>query len=555
MSNGGTKKFQIKLGPKISFVLSLGIIVGLSILVAAQSFNIRQSLFDYSAIKNEHLTHSLASKVAGGVQWKKPKIIEKAYAEFASDPDAGMAALVTFSNRNKILTEYQSDTFIPYDLRDAIERGGEAVQNEETVVFREPDHLVVIAPVISTHKKRKHVGTIAVAWSNERLDNAIEDMIFFGIIVSAIILLSLVVMLYFILFGLVSRPLNSITNTTIDLVNGNLEIDVPALNRRDEVGSLARCIQVFKETSIEMKRLKYEQENAEKLENARRLEQERIEARNALADRFENSVLGMVNTVLNAIQDIRQISETLSSTANSASDQAVNVSAVAERASHNVQSVSQSTQTLFSSVDAINQQVTNASAAARQAVEQVTETNKTVASLSHTSEKIVAVVGLIQEIAEKTNLLALNATIESARAGEAGKGFAVVASEVKNLANQTKDATEDIREQIEDIRKVSVKTVSVVKEISETIDNLHASNTIVSDSVKEQTQSIESIAESAGQAGSDTEEVSTNFKMLSEISKETDALSQQLLTQSGQMNSSSLSLQKTIGEFLQEIRA
>ena len=75
-----------------------------------------------------------------------------------NDPDAGMSAIVTFSNRNKILTEYQSDTFIPYDLRDAIERGGEAVQNEETVVFRE-HHLVVIAPQ-STHKKRKHVGTI-----------------------------------------------------------------------------------------------------------------------------------------------------------------------------------------------------------------------------------------------------------------------------------------------------------------------------------------------------------------------------------------------------------
>ena len=377
----------------------------------------------FSAIKNKHLTLLLATEVSGGVQWKKPKIVAAGYAEFANDPDSGMANLMTFTNRGKILTEYNSETYLSRDLSNAIEEAGEALQAEETVLIREKDHLIVITPVISTKKKRKNVGTLAVAWSNDRLDLAITDMVTFWD------------------NGVGRRPCHAYSYLTIDftktgfqtaeydyeaqpsLVEGNLEIDVPATQRNDEVGALAQCIQIFKDNSIEMEKLKAEQQGMEELENQRRLEEERIATQNLLAQSFENSVLGTVRSVTNAINDIRQTSETLASAANSASDQAVSVSSSAERASINVQSVSDATQELFSAVDSINKQVESATKTAQKAVAQVADTNKTVASLSESSDKIGAVVNLIKEIAEQTNLLALNATIEAARAGDSGKGF------------------------------------------------------------------------------------------------------------------------------------
>ena len=548
------KRRQVRLGTKISLLLSLGIMLGLTVLIIAQSMNINQSLLEFSAIKNKHLTLLLATEVSGGVQWKKPKIVAAGYAEFANDPDSGMATLVTFTNRGKILTEYNSETYLSRDLSNAIEEAGEALQAEETVLIREKDHLIVITPVISTKKKRKNVGTLAVAWSNDRLNLAITDMVTFGIIVSAIVLVGLILTLLLILQRLVSKPLNMITSATTSLVEGNLEIDVPATQRRDEVGALAKCIQIFKENSIEMRKLKAEQQGLEEIENQRRREEERISTQNLLAKSFENSVLGTVKSVTHSIDDIRQTSENLASAANLASDQAVSVSSSAERASTNVQSVSEASQELFTAVDSINKQVETATKTAQKAVAQVSDTNKTVASLSESSDKIGAVVNLIKEIADQTNLLALNATIEAARAGDAGKGFAVVASEVKSLANQTSMATEEIQKQITNIQHVSISTASAMNDISQTVEKLSTSNMAVSSSVNQQIISIEAIAKNAQDAGTETMRVSENIKILSETSQKTGEASNNLLNQSSLLNDSSNELQQTVDNFVTEIR-
>lgn len=552
----GEKRRQVRLGTKISLLLSLGIIVGLTVLVIAQSIKMNQSLLEFSAIKNKHLTLLLATsrEVSGGVQWKKPEIVAGGYAEFANDPDSDMATLMTFTNRGKILTEYNSENYPSRDLSNAIEEAGEALQDEETVLIREKDHLIVITPVITTRKKRINVGTLAIAWSNDRLNLATTDMVTFGTIVSAIVLVGLILTLLLILQRLVSKPLKIITSATTDLVKGNLEIEVPATQRNDEVGDLAQCIQIFKDKSIEMEKLKVERQGMEKLENQRRLEEEKIATQNLLAKSFENSVLGTVKSVTHSIDDIRQTSENLASAANSASDQAVSVSSSAERASTNVQSVSEAAQELFTAVDSINKQVETAAKTAQTAVAQVSDTNKTVASLSESSDKIGAVVNLIKEIADQTNLLALNATIEAARAGDAGKGFAVVASEVKSLANQTSMATEEIQKQITNIQHVSISTASAMNDISQTVEKLSNSNMAVSSSVNQQIISIEAIAKNAQDAGTETTRVSENIKILSETSQKTGEASNNLLNQSSLLNDSSNELHQTVDNFVAEIR-
>ena len=348
----------------------------------------------------------------------------------------------------------------------------------------------------------------------------------------------------------VVRPLNRLTSEMTTIAGGDLTVDIQGTERKDEIGLLARALQVFKINGLDMRRLQDERD-----EQKRQAEAERRAAMLALADRFDANVQGVVQAVALAARRLQTNAQTMTGVAEQTTEQASSVAVATEQASANVATVAAASEELGSSIGEIGRQVNGAATIARDAVAEGERTNALVERLVQAAQKIGDVVSLIQDIASQTNLLALNATIEAARAGEAGKGFAVVAQEVKALATQTAQATEEIASQITEIQAVTDGTVTAIRTIGRTITDVDSIAGAIAAAVEEQTAATHEIGRNIQQAAQGTRHVSGNISGVSQAAGDVRQAAAEVLEAANSLSRDSDLLRDQIQGFIAQVRA
>jgi methyl-accepting chemotaxis protein len=334
------------------------------------------------------------------------------------------------------------------------------------------------------------------------------------------------------------------------LASGRLDVEVPGIGRGDEVGEMAKAVEVFKSNAVARQALEVEQREA-----ATRTAANRKSDMNKMANDFEAAVGQIVEAVSSASDLLEASAGTLTATAERAQDVTTRVAEASGEASSNVQSVAAATEEMSSSVNEISRQVQASARMASEAVDQARTTNDRVSELSKAAARIGDVVELINTIAGQTNLLALNATIEAARAGEAGRGFAVVASEVKALAEQTAKATGEIGQQISGIQAATQDSVNAIKEISGTIEKLSEISSTIAAAVEEQGAATQEISRNVQQAAQGTQQVSSNITDVQRGASETGSASAQVLSAAQSLSGDSNRLKLEVGKFLDSVRA
>ncbi|QFU17668.1 methyl-accepting chemotaxis protein [Microvirga thermotolerans] len=380
--------------------------------------------------------------------------------------------------------------------------------------------------------------------------SALADRTSAILVVSAAIGISLALAILgaIVFYGIV-RPLSRMTGSMSRLADGDLTVVVDSTERGDEIGQLARALQVFKDNAIEARRLAAQQEaeNNAKMRRAQILDQ--------LTRQFDQKVSALTQSLAAAATQMESTAQSMTHVADRTTGQSVTAASAAEQTLSNVQTVAAATEELSISIREIASQVTQSSQIAEKAVLDAQRTNETVQTLATSAEKIGNVIALINNIASQTNLLALNATIEAARAGEAGKGFAVVASEVKELANQTSKATDEISHQISAVQQATEEAVMAIQQIARTISEMSQISMSIAAAMEEQGAATQEISRNVQEAARGTELVTSNMGEVRQGASETGMAASQVLAAAQELARHSEGLGREVDQFLSGVQA
>ncbi len=347
-----------------------------------------------------------------------------------------------------------------------------------------------------------------------------------------------------------TNPLKALVAAMAQMSEGQLAVTVTGTERKDEIGAVARTLEVFRGGLQDAERLRLAAADAEK-SNAEKLKL----ARHQIADQFQSKMGALADAFGKSSHEVSAAARNLAATAEETARQAQAVSGAAEEASANVQTVAASTEEMTASVREIASQVSKSNTIANSAASEAARTETDVRALSEAATKIGEVVELINNIAGQTNLLALNATIEAARAGEAGRGFAVVASEVKQLAAQTARATDEIGSKINEIQQATSRTVGSIERIVATVSDIQGISSMIASAIEEQGAATGEIASNTQLAARGTEQVSENINGVGRAAEMTGAASTQLMGLSSGLSAQASDLQKEVAAFVQQLRA
>lgn len=348
----------------------------------------------------------------------------------------------------------------------------------------------------------------------------------------------------------VGGPIKKLSGVVKTLAEGNYSIDVPYVTRREEMGEMARSIEVFKKNGLEIQRLE-----ADKEVQKARAEEEKRAAMKQLADSFDQRVAGIIRSLGASAQQMQSMALQMNSAASQTSEASGIVASAASEADSNVQTVASAAEELSASSAEISRQVTSVAQKSSRAAGEAKQTSEQVQELNVLADSIGDVISAIKDIADQTNLLALNATIEAARAGEAGKGFAVVADEVKKLATETANKTVEIDDRVGKIQEAIRGFVDAVSRIINDIQDIDHSTSMVASAVEEQYAATSEISRNVVEASSGTQQVAQSIERVQLASQETGSAAGDLDGAAKELARISGELERQISGFLQEIRS
>jgi methyl-accepting chemotaxis protein len=348
----------------------------------------------------------------------------------------------------------------------------------------------------------------------------------------------------------ITRPLASLGGRMRRLADGHIEEEIVEAARRDEIGQMAATVYVFKQNSLEVRRLEREQEAAKA-----KAEAERRAGLLALAQSFEDQVKHVAEELSAEAQDMQTSARQMSDKSAEAGIQVQDASDAALDSTASVQTVASAAEELVSSINEIGQQSAHSARLTAQAVTEAGTAYQVIDGLAGASVRIGEVVKLINDVAAQTNLLALNATIEAARAGDAGKGFAVVANEVKALANQTARATDEISAQITLMQTASSSAVQEIAKVRTTIDQVNGVASAIAAAVEEQNAATSEISRSAQVAASGVDRMARGIASAGQAASATGSDAKKVFEASSSTAQRSQLIQQAVRTFLESVRA
>jgi len=546
----GNISISLKFVISVVAIMFVSLLVGIVLVTGYMKSEMTNAYVD----SVDNIAASLQESVKGSLERGQMKNFQKLLVQMKNIKGVNE---VTLYDRNFKFNLSSSGT---KQAGDALDSDIQAVVKETTVPYRllgETDVKIYMPQVVVPDCIRCHPG-----WVENEIGGVIELVYDLTplyeagskqkvmLTIGGTALVIVISLLIFFLSLSVTGPIVQMTTAMEQLARGDLKVEVPAKHRTDEIGKMADAVQVFKENTIDRKRLESEKETA-KL----KAEEEKIQLRNKMADDFKSRIGGLIESVASSVGELGMTARSMSDKANQTQQKSSSVAASAEQTSANVLTVASATEQLSGSVNEIGAQVSRSTAITGQAVREAGRSNEQVASLADASQKISEVIKLISEIADQTNLLALNATIEAARAGEYGKGFAVVANEVKELAKQTSLATNTIADQVKEIQDATTDAVNGIQSIGTTIGNLNEAAAKMAAAVEEQKHVIEDITRNTHSAAAGTKDVSSDIAVVAGAAVETGEEANMVLKAAANLSQQADLLRSEVEGFLAQIRA
>lgn len=447
-----------------------------------------------------------------------------------ADFDKGQADMLLDSVRK------QSSTFAAW--RTGIE--AERTQRDETVGHAK--RAIAAAAALRDRSEARQADARRI---NAAVNESAANFALGSAALAAIISIAMI----FVVGRSIGKALSKLAEAMRRVANGESEIDIPYLDRKDEIGGMSNALRIFQASIDERAQLARtaEEEGKQRLARARSIE--------ASITAFGSSIESALQHLQGSATSMRQASETLDADSRALTSQAAVAGNATAIASREVSSVAVAAEQLSKSVDEVSRQAVRSTEVADRAVQQSHRATSMMSELAAEADKIGGVVELIRSIAGQTNLLALNATIEAARAGEAGKGFAVVASEVKALANQTAQATEDIVQRITSIQGASGDVSEAIGQIGGILSEMSAIATSVASAVEEQSSAIATISENVNEAARSSAEGASAIKDAEERATSSRSTSSEVAQAAQTVASEASSLEGVVSTFLQDVRA